>query len=241
MFHSKGPTFFELAVQALSSTERGYDLLATKFDYTPFRTPKPVLDAALIRVQPHAPFHCALDLCCGTGAAIEAFRSLCLRRLVGIDFSKGMLAVARRNLANGSGQAKVEWVRGNVLNLPFAAEFDLVLCFGAHGHILRQDESHFVGEVARVLRPKGRFVFVTSFPPSTWSRTHWECRIFNASMRLRNSLISPPFIMYYLTFLLPEIKLLLEQHAFDVAVHPLAVDGPLARYQLVMASKQSVR
>ena len=39
MFHAKGPTFWELAVQALSSTEHGYDLLAPKFDYTPFRTP----------------------------------------------------------------------------------------------------------------------------------------------------------------------------------------------------------
>src|SRR5690242_17323879 len=27
MFHPNGPTFLELAVQALSSTERGYDLL----------------------------------------------------------------------------------------------------------------------------------------------------------------------------------------------------------------------
>ena len=45
MFHAKGPTFWELAVQAMSSTERGYDLLAPKFDYTPFRTPQFLLDA----------------------------------------------------------------------------------------------------------------------------------------------------------------------------------------------------
>lgn len=41
MFHPKGPSFVELAKQCLSSTERGYDLLAPKFDYTPFRTPEP--------------------------------------------------------------------------------------------------------------------------------------------------------------------------------------------------------
>ena len=34
MFHPNGPSFFELVEQALSSTERGYDLLAPKFDYT---------------------------------------------------------------------------------------------------------------------------------------------------------------------------------------------------------------
>ena len=39
MFHGPGPTFFELARQVLSSTERGYDLLAPKFDLTWFRTP----------------------------------------------------------------------------------------------------------------------------------------------------------------------------------------------------------
>ena len=39
MYHPDGPTFWELARQALSSTTRGYDLLAPKFDVTPFRTP----------------------------------------------------------------------------------------------------------------------------------------------------------------------------------------------------------
>lgn len=35
MFTSEGPTVRELAVQALSSVEHGYDLLAPKFDHTP--------------------------------------------------------------------------------------------------------------------------------------------------------------------------------------------------------------
>ena len=38
MFSPGGPTFRELMQQALASTERGYDLLAPKFDLTPFRT-----------------------------------------------------------------------------------------------------------------------------------------------------------------------------------------------------------
>ena len=49
MFGPGGPTFLELAQQALASTDRGYDLLAPKFDCTPFRTPDeviaPILDA----------------------------------------------------------------------------------------------------------------------------------------------------------------------------------------------------
>ena len=47
MFHGLGPTFFELARQVLSSTERGYDLLAPKFDLTWFRTPDRLIESAL--------------------------------------------------------------------------------------------------------------------------------------------------------------------------------------------------
>jgi hypothetical protein len=50
MFHPQGPTLRELLVQALSSTERGYDLLASKFDYTPFRTPEAILRPAMAQL-----------------------------------------------------------------------------------------------------------------------------------------------------------------------------------------------
>src|SRR5437899_5670042 len=76
MFHPKGPSFFELARQALSSTERGYDLLAPKFDYTPFRTPQWLLDAVAEPLREMGPFRSGLDLCCGTGAAIQILRPL---------------------------------------------------------------------------------------------------------------------------------------------------------------------
>jgi hypothetical protein len=56
MFHPQGPTFFELARQALSSTERGYDLLAEKFDYTPFRTDDIFLRAFQKKLAEHGPY-----------------------------------------------------------------------------------------------------------------------------------------------------------------------------------------
>src|SRR6185312_10155259 len=89
MFHPNGPTFRELAVQALSSTQRGYDLLAPKFDYTPFRTPQPLLDAVSIHLESLGPFDCGLDVCCGTGAGMAMLRPHCRERVVGIDFSQG--------------------------------------------------------------------------------------------------------------------------------------------------------
>ena len=76
MFHPNGPTFWELAVQALSSTERGYDLLAPKFDYTPFRTPDAILDLVADHLRTLGPFDSGLDVCCGTGAAMRMLRPL---------------------------------------------------------------------------------------------------------------------------------------------------------------------
>ncbi|NJQ00407.1 class I SAM-dependent methyltransferase [Streptomyces zingiberis] len=95
MFSDQGPTLRELAVQGLSSVERGYDLLAPKFDATPFRTPDAVLDAVTGVLGPLGPFTAGLDLCCGTGAGLGVLRSLCSGRAVGVDRSAGMLAVAR--------------------------------------------------------------------------------------------------------------------------------------------------
>src|ERR1051325_4315086 len=146
MFHPKGPTFFELARQALSSTERGYDLLAPKFDYTPFRTPDEVLDRVGDYLEATAPFDAGLDICCGTGAAMRMLRPLCRQRVVGIDTSAGMLAEAQRlstlpsplrgRGAGSEGGARLEFVRANVLAMPFTAAFDIAVSFGAFGHIL---------------------------------------------------------------------------------------------------------
>src|SRR4051812_45624222 len=115
MFHREGPTFFELVRQALSSTDKGYDLLAPKFDYTPFRTPDVVLEAA---AKALGPVGTLLDLCCGTGAAMRVFRPNVRALVAGVDRSAGMLERARVQLASGSG-APFTLVRADALALPF--------------------------------------------------------------------------------------------------------------------------
>jgi SAM-dependent methyltransferase len=184
MFHPQGPTFWELAVQALSSTQRGYDLLAPKFDYTPFRTPDGILDRIGEHLRGMAPFAAGLDVCCGTGAAMRVLRPLCRHLVVGLDFSAGMLAEARRRTADAPGTAALAFVRADALAMPFAAAFDVAVCLGALGHISRKDEGRFVGQVRRMLRPGGRFVFVTAYPPPWWSAGHWVMRAFNGAMWL---------------------------------------------------------
>jgi ubiquinone/menaquinone biosynthesis C-methylase UbiE len=237
MFHPNGPTFLELAEQALSSTERGYDLLAPKFDYTPFRTPDWFLALVRSYLASAGPFVSGLDLCCGTGAGLEILRPLCSQRVVGVDFSAGMLGVCRERLASVPGSAVVELVRGNVLSLPFDAAFDVAVCFGAFGHILPRDEPRFVAEIARALRPSGRFVFITSNLPPWWSRRAILSRMFNAAMHVRNAVVAPPFVMYYLTFLLPDVEDLLRRHGLEVEVRDVGAGKPWEDLRLVVASR----
>lgn len=239
MFHEKGPTFWELAEQALSSTERGYDLLAPKFDYTPFRTPDPVLARAAEIARADGPARHGLDVCCGTGAAMRWFRPLCEESIVGLDRSAGMLAEAEHRLADAPGDAETRFVRGDALSMPLDdASVDLVTCFGAFGHILEEDEPRFVEEIHRVLAPGGRFVFVTSTLPKPWSPTLWMARAFNAAIRVRNAVRKPEFVMYYLTFLLPGVKWLLESKGFECRVVDDAFEPPLSAYRVVIATKR---
>lgn len=239
MFHPEGPTLSELARQALSSVERGYDLLAPKFDRTPYRTPDAILAATLATVGPARSVDDGLDVCCGTGAAIRYLRPLCRRTVVGVDLSAGMLEVAERLHANDPGDAALSFVKADALDLHYRDAFDLVTSFGAFGHILPDDEPRLVRSIARALRPGGRFVFVTGHPPRPFAPRTLEARAFNAAMRVRNALWSPAFVMYYLTFLLPRARALLEAEGLRVEVRPGALPACYDRLAVVIAHKPS--
>lgn len=240
MFDPRGPTFFELAVQALSSTRRGYDLLAPKFDHTPFRTPDPFFQRFLEvwqEFEQPTEVDVALDICCGTGAAIEHLHPICRHDFLGVDFSTGMLRQARRNLEGFAGRPRLSLVQADFRSLPFRENIDLAVCFGALGHVLRREEASFIAQVFRVLKPGGRFAFVTHRMPSLISPIRWAAHGFNTAMKIRNLLIQPPFIMYYLTFLWPDIGPKLRDAGFVVRHHPLLAETETPFYYLVVAEK----
>ena len=220
-FGDDGPTLGELAAQAWSSTDHGYDLLAPRFEATPFRTPDPAVARALSVLEGggRARFAAGVDLCCGTGAGLARLAERC-DRVGGVDRSAGMLAEARAHVPTAT------LVRGDALALPFpSGRFDVACSFGAFGHILVDDEPRFVAELARVLVPGGRFVFITADPPAPLSKRALVARGFNAAMRVRNAVRKPEFVMYYLTFLLPRARRLLMDAAFDVREHRELIDG----------------
>ncbi|MFP8904636.1 class I SAM-dependent methyltransferase [Streptomyces atacamensis] len=241
MFTAQGPTLPELAVQALSSVERGYDLLAPKFDRTPFRTSDRLLDATARALQPLGPFGTGLDVCCGTGAGVGVLRRLCERRAVGVDFSAGMLGRARAAHPRSPGGPAVDWVRADVRRLPFAGAFDLAVSFGAFGHFLPRERPGLFAGVHAALRPGGLFAFPVGAPPPVGSRAYWTLWGFDAVMRVRNALWRPRFVMYYRTFPLPRVCRELADAGFEVGTLPLEELGRRAdgspRCRLVVARR----
>ncbi len=221
MFAPQGPTVRELAVQALSSVERGYDLLAPKFDHTPFRTPEAVLTPVAQALRRLGPFDSGLDLCCGTGAGMDVLGQVCRERVTGIDLSAGMLAEGRAGERVTAGAPRTEWVRADARALPFGPVFDLAVSFGAFGHFLPRERPGLFAQVHSVLRPGGRFVFPIGAPPRPGSPGYWTLLAFDAAMRVRNALWRPSFVMYYRTFRLADVRAELMRTGFDVQLYAL--------------------
>src|SRR6202161_3791950 len=215
MFSPRGPSARELARQALFSVDGGYDLLAPKFDHTPFRTPDGVLDATADALRPLGPFGPGLDVCCGTGAGVRVLRSLCQEPVVGVDFSAGMLAQAR------SAHPGAVWVRADARALPFSGSFDLAVSFGALGHFLPAERPALFAGVYRALRPGGIFVLPIGAPPPVTSCQYWTLLGFDLAMRARNAVWRPPFVMYYRTCPLPAVRADLTASGFTVTTLPL--------------------
>ena len=56
-------------------------------------------------------------------------------------------------------------------------------------------------------------------------------------MRVRNALFAPPFIMYYLTFLLPDAENLLRRQGSEMEIRDLGLGKPWTELRLVVARR----
>jgi ubiquinone/menaquinone biosynthesis C-methylase UbiE len=239
VFAPQGPSVRELMMQVLSSVEGGYDQLAPKFDYTPFRTPDDVLDATAEALRPFGPFGPGLDVCCGTGAGMRVLGSVCQGPVMGVDFSAGMLAQARRAYPDAS------WVRADIRSVPFAEAFDLAVSFGALGHFLPGERPALFAGLCRSLRPGGLLAFPAGAPLPVSSAGYWTLLGFDLAMRIRNALWRPPFVMYYRTCRMQALRNELAASGFTVTTVPLTALGQREdgspRYRVVLARKASAR
>ena len=102
-----------------------------------------------------------LDAACGTGDLALAALKAGAARVTGLDFSDAMLERARRKTA---GRPELEWVRGDLLALPFGAvTFDAATVgFGVRNVA---DLELALRELRRVLRPSGRLAILEITQP----------------------------------------------------------------------------
>jgi Cyclopropane fatty acid synthase and related methyltransferases len=124
--------------------------------------------------------------------------------------------------------------------IPFAADFDLAVSFGALGHFLPAERPAVFAGVYRALRPGGLFAFPVGTVPPVTSVGYWATLRFDLAMRVRNAVWRPPFVMYYRTNPLPAVRDDLARAGFTVTVADLAVRVPRRswpQYRLVLARK----
>jgi ubiquinone/menaquinone biosynthesis C-methylase UbiE len=128
-----------------------YDLAYARFQATP---DKPTSLERAIRDM-HVPANSkVLDLCCGTGASTIALQALGLADVDFADGSPSMLAVAEARLGRRGTVAKLE-----DLGIFPGREYDLITVRQAFAYVHPMDLDKVAENIARILKPSGRFVF----------------------------------------------------------------------------------
>jgi ubiquinone/menaquinone biosynthesis C-methylase UbiE len=114
------------------------------------------LEEGVDKVLKLEPTESLLDIGTGPGSFPTRLRAAGhLGRLVGMDFSSGMLEVANAKTS------AVEWLQGNAMVLPFPdSSFDVVTARHMLYHV--PDMGKAILEAKRVLKPGGRFMAVTN-------------------------------------------------------------------------------
>jgi ubiquinone/menaquinone biosynthesis C-methylase UbiE len=119
------------------------------------------LDRALLDAVGDGELGTMIELCCGRGEALPLLGARA-HRYIGVDVSENMLAAARE-LHNGP---NVLFVQADATHTPFAPQsVDTVVMLGGVHHVPARPA--LFGEIARILKPGGRFIYrepVSDFP-----------------------------------------------------------------------------
>src|SRR5574341_9398 len=133
-----------------------YDVIAPKYDARYSQNPLAGVSRELRELVAQSQARDVLEVGCGTGHwVIELFPLV--RRIVGLDFSFGMLEQAQAQ------NDALLLTNGDANHLPFpSASFDLVLSLNALQHYT--DQRAFITEARRLLRADGALAIVNLDP-----------------------------------------------------------------------------
>jgi ubiquinone/menaquinone biosynthesis C-methylase UbiE len=111
------------------------------------------LDDALRNASELCELRDCAELCCGGADGVALFKSR-MRAAIGLDVSLAMLQSARRNHP----EERFLFVQADATKLPIAAQsVDTVVMLGGIHHV--NDRAALFSEIARILKPGGRFLF----------------------------------------------------------------------------------
>jgi len=111
------------------------------------------LDRALFKALAEERLGVVAEICCGRAEAFQLLHER-IERGIGVDISVSMLEAAQRDC----GAPQLAFVQGDATSLPLAGNsFDNVFMLGGIHHV--NDRAALFAEVARILRPGGRFYF----------------------------------------------------------------------------------
>ncbi|WP_020374997.1 class I SAM-dependent methyltransferase [Sulfobacillus thermosulfidooxidans] len=97
-----------------------------------------------------------IDLGCGSGTDAIFLAKLGFR-VIGLDISKVALDIAHQKSMQA--QVSVEWIHANALNMPVdTGSCDFVSDRGLMHHLILSEQQRYIQEVARILKPHGRFL-----------------------------------------------------------------------------------
>lgn len=139
---------FDALTAVAATTQAVYERQATRFDRERPRRlhERAWLDRFLALVPPGG---LILDLGCGAGDPIAAYITSAGYRVIGLDASRAMLALARERFPAG------DWRHGDMRSLDFSERFDGIIGWNSFFHLTRDEQRDALPRIGRHLAPGG--------------------------------------------------------------------------------------
>ncbi|MCE0498977.1 MAG: class I SAM-dependent methyltransferase [Methylacidiphilales bacterium] len=134
-----------------------YDSIAERFNADRTRLYPKEREYLALLLDPLTGPGTILDLGCGTGNPIAMHIAFRGHRLVGVDGSEAMLAIARKQLPGH------RWIHELMERVEFDETFAAVVCWDSLFHLPRQQYQPVISKIHRWLAPGGRLMVSSGF------------------------------------------------------------------------------